>query len=276
MSGYSLTVVVDNQAADGLVAEHGFALAIETPERKILMDTGQRDALLPNLAQLGFDVADFESLVISHGHYDHTGGVAEILGDNKDIAIYLHSAAFQPRYSLDGDSPSIVRMGHGAMEAVMNHPDEKINWLARPLTLQQNIGLTGPIRRLNDFEDSGGSFYLDPDGSLVDTIKDDNGLWIHDSDGLVVCLGCCHSGLVNTLDHICTRTGEARIKMIIGGMHLLHADEERLARTVRELARFSIEKIVACHCSGEQAVAYLREHLACEVEVGYAGLRIDL
>lgn len=271
-----LTVVVDNRAPAPLAAEHGFALQLATAERTILFDTGQDTALMTNMAQLGIDPRQIDTLVLSHGHYDHTGGVAWLLEHNPNLDIYLHSAVFQPRYSLDGESPAIVRMGFAAMEAITRHPESRVHWLTRPTRLTAAIGITGPIARANDFEDAGGPFFLDPEGQQADIIRDDVAVWLHTPAGLVIVLGCCHAGLINTLEYITTRTGEKRIALIIGGLHLLHSSGRRLERTVRELGRFAIRKIVACHCSGEQAVKYLADHLAAEVGFGQAGLVIDL
>ena len=271
---FRLTIVVDNKAADTLCAEHGYCLHLQTPEGNILFDTGQQTAFLPNMERLGLDPADISTLVLSHGHYDHTGGVVDLLKMNRNIDIYLHSAVFQPRYSLDGEAPAIVRMPFAAMEAITLHPENRIHWLSRPVAVTSFIGITGPISRTNDFEDTGGSFFLDPEGRQVDIIKDDVAMWLHTPDGLVICVGCCHSGLVNTLDYITARTGEKRIATIIGGLHLLSSSRERLAKTVAALRNFEIGKIVACHCSGEEAVNYLQEHLTTEVVWGQAGMVI--
>ena len=276
MSTIRLTVVVDNRAAEGLVAEHGFALHLETPEGNILLDTGQKDALMPNLAALAIDPGKVSRLVLSHGHYDHTGGVAELLSLNRDIELYLHAAVFQPRYSLDGTLPKIVKMPLKAMEAVMHHSDSRTHWLTKPVAISNCIGITGPIARKSEFEDTGGSFFLDPEGREVDIIKDDIAMWLHGPGGLVVCVGCCHSGLVNTLNHIVARTGENRIATVIGGLHLLHASSARLEKTVEALRRFEIGRIVACHCSGDDAVRFLQDNLDTEVTTGYAGLVLEL
>lgn len=273
---FRLTVVVDNEAADGLVSEHGFALHIETPEGNMLLDTGQKEAFIPNMERLAIDPGKIFALVLSHGHYDHTGGVAELLKLNSNIEIYLQSAVFQPRYSLDGETPVQVKMPFAGMDAIMQHRDDCIHWLNRPVAISGAIGITGPISRCNDFEDTGGPFFLDPDGHVVDSIKDDMALWLHGPDGLIVCVGCCHSGLVNTLHHITARTGENRIAMVIGGLHLLQASPERLSKTVQGLNAFDIRRIVACHCSGKEAVHYLQNHLRAEVSTGYAGLVVEV
>lgn len=277
MRKFRFTIVVDNNAAEGLLAEHGYSLYVESAGGNLLLDTGQKSAFLPNSKTLGIDLRDISTLVLSHGHYDHSGGVADILQQNKNVEVYLHAGVFQPRYSLDGEEPSIVKMPLAAMQAVMHHADDKVHWLTRPVSLQEGaIGITGPIPRQCEFENTGGKFYLDPEGKGVDTIQDDNAVWFQGIDGLIVSLGCCHAGLVNTLKYIMTITGEKKINTIIGGMHLLHADSDRLEKTVSVLNKMDIKRIVACHCSGDQAVHYLSQHLNCEVVSGHAGMQFEV
>lgn len=275
MSNCRLTVVVDNKAAEGLVAEHGFSLLIETDEQTILFDTGEKKALLSNMEALKIKPEKISTLVLSHGHYDHTGGVAEMLKRNRKLEIYLHAGVFQPRYSLDEEKPVIVKMPLAAMEAVMHHPDNKTHWLTKPMELSSKVGISGPIPRVNDYEDTGGSFYLDPEGRETDTLKDDVAMWFKGDEGLVVCLGCCHSGLVNTLTRVTEITGEKRIALVLGGMHLLNASSKRLEKTVEALAAFDIKRIIACHCSGESAVEYLNAHLNADISMGQAGMIIE-
>lgn len=276
MKNFRFTIVVDNKASEGLVAEHGYALYVENAGGNLLLDTGQSGAFLPNAKALGIDFKEVSTLVLSHGHYDHTGGIADILQQNKKVEIYLHAGVFQPRYSFDGEKSSIVKMPLAAMQAVMHHADEKVHWLTRPVVLQDVIGITGPIPRDCPFENTGGKFYLDPEGKGIDIIQDDNAIWFHGPEGLVVALGCCHAGLVNTLNYILTITGASKIDTIIGGMHLLHADTDRLEKTVVALNKFDIKKIVACHCSGDEATHYLSQHLRCDVVAGYAGMQFEV
>ena len=272
----TITIVVDNKAAEGLVAEHGFALWIDSGERTILFDTGNKEALVPNCRKLNLNFSSLTDLVLSHGHYDHTGGVDSVMREAGPIQVYLHQAAMQPRYANGEEETKPVRMPAASMQSLWNVPDESIHWLTHPFKLSEGIGITGPISRLTEYEDTGGSFFYDPWGKRPDPIEDDNALWLRSPEGLVVCVGCSHAGIVNTLRAITEITGETRIRSVIGGLHLLNASAERLYKTVDALNELDLQQLVGCHCTGDESLAYLSTHLNCEVVQGQAGYRLDI
>jgi 7,8-dihydropterin-6-yl-methyl-4-(beta-D-ribofuranosyl)aminobenzene 5'-phosphate synthase len=267
----TITIVVDNKAADGFVAEHGFALWLEADERVILFDTGNKDALKANSEKLNLNFADLTDMVLSHGHYDHTGGIETVLQETTNLQVYLHQAALQPRYAGDNDDPRSVRMSPGAMKSLWGLKDESIHWLTRPYEISRQIGITGPISRFTDYEDTGGSFFYDPWGKRPDPIEDDNAVWVLTPGGLVICVGCSHAGIVNTLKAIVEVTGETKIHTVIGGLHLLNASPERLEKTADALNTFSIDQLIACHCTGDEAFAYLEKRVTFKAVQGYAG-----
>ncbi len=137
--------------------------------------------------------------------------------------------------------------------------------------LTDKVGITGPVPRLSSYEDTGGPFYLDPEGTTPDLIEDDMALWIETPEGTVVCLGCAHAGVVNTLEHICGLTGHRRLRAVIGGFHLMSAGRERLDQTVEALRRLSPALLAPCHCTGDSATAHLRAALGESVAPGKAG-----
>jgi 7,8-dihydropterin-6-yl-methyl-4-(beta-D-ribofuranosyl)aminobenzene 5'-phosphate synthase len=275
MNQVRLTVVVDNHAARGLTAEHGFALWLQHDGRTIMFDTGNKEALLPNAQALGLDLSRVSELVVSHGHYDHTGGIDVILEQSRDVEVYLHQAAFEPRYVGKNGSTEPVRMPGRSTQALGHLKDEAVHWMTRGMQLSKNIGITGPIPRINSFEDTGGAFYYDQEGKRPDPIDDDIAIWLRTSEGLVVCVGCSHAGIVNTLNSILETSKEETVHTIIGGLHLLNASEDRLKQTARELNEFGIKKLVACHCTGAEAITYLKKHLDGEVIRGYAGFSMS-
>ena len=272
-----LTILVDNNAKEGLIAEHGYSLWIETHTQILLFDTGNKLALQENARQLGKDLSTVGSLILSHGHYDHTGGVETVLEQSKTAEIYLHQGAFQPRYVKDGDGARPIRVPGNSARALDRFEEKsRVHWATRPLWIDKEIGITGPIPRNNSFEDVGGAFFLDPGCSRPDLIEDDLALWIKTGRGLVVCVGCSHAGIVNTLEAVKAITGEERIHTVVGGMHLLNASGERLSRTVKALNQMDIGCMIPCHCTGDGAVEYLEANLECTVVKGYAGMELEV
>ena len=270
-----LTVLVDNQAGCGCLAEHGFALWIERGDRRYLLDTGQGTALAENVRALGVDLGRADALVLSHGHYDHTGAVPMVLGAAPHVHVYCHSGVTEPRYSIRDGQARDIRMPMFSMRALATLPIERMHWNGGSQLIGDRIGLSGSIPRWTDFEDAGGPFFFDPHALRADPVSDDQALWISTDKGLIVCVGCCHAGLINTLSHLREVTGESRIRAVIGGLHLGSASRERLEKTAQSLRDLNPGLMIPCHCTGEGAIAYLRDHLDCPVHTGYSGLRLD-
>lgn len=270
-----LTILSDNHAAPGLACEHGFAALIETGGKRILFDTGQLTALVANCRALGIDMAGIDMIVLSHGHYDHTGNLADLLRIADRAMLYLHPTALVERYSIRNGQPRPIDMPESAKRAIDELPPERVRWVNEPLQLTGGVFLTGPVPRNTAFEDTGGPFFFDPEGQRPDPIEDDLSLWIEEPEGLTVLAGCCHSGIVNTLDYIESLTGPKPIARLIGGLHLSAASPERLERTIESFARRSIARIIPCHCTGQLATELFRRTLPCPVEAGYAGMVVE-
>jgi 7,8-dihydropterin-6-yl-methyl-4-(beta-D-ribofuranosyl)aminobenzene 5'-phosphate synthase len=252
-----ITILVDNQAAPGLVAEHGFSLWIETANRHILFDTGQGRAFEKNACALGIDLAATDILVLSHGHYDHTGGVPQCLRMARKAELYCHPGAVHPRYSVRNGESKSLQMPRKTMLAIDTLSSEQVHWVQQSLFLTDTVGLTGPIPRETDFEDTGGPFFLDTKGLRPDPMEDDLALWIRTDNGLIVCVGCAHAGVVNTLHHVQRLNQGMRIRAVIGGFHLLNAGQQRLARTIDALRLLAPDQVIPCHCTGERAMVEL-------------------
>lgn len=271
-----LTILTDNHAAPGLACEHGFAALIETGGKRILFDTGQLGAFDANCRALGIDLSDIDIIVLSHGHYDHAGNLADVLRIADRATLYLHPSALVERYSIRNGKPKPIDMPETAKQAIDELPKERIVWVSEPTRLTDGVFLTGPVPRQTTFEDTGGPFFFDPDGKTPDPMEDDLSLWIEKPEGLTVLAGCCHSGIVNTLDYIESITGQKRIATLIGGMHLSAASPERLDRTVASLAERDIARLIPCHCTGEAAAERFSKELPYPVEAGYAGMVVEL
>jgi len=271
-----LKIVVDNQAAVGMAAEHGLAIWVEHHGRRILFDTGQGKALRPNTELTRNDLANVDLLVLSHGHFDHTGAIDYVLQQNPSIAVFAHPEVLRQRYSIHSDcAPKEISMAPEEQLLIENLPDTQLHWVWAPVQIASGTYLTGPIPRVHPLEDTGGPFFTDPDGRHPDPITDDMAMWIETERGLLILCGCCHSGLINTVTHILNQSADRRIYGIIGGLHLKDASAERLAATTEALSRWNPEFIIPCHCTGEHAIDHFRKHLTTPVHTGYAGLNLQ-
>ncbi len=271
-SDVSVTLLVDNHGQDGLSVEHGLAMWIEADGKKVLLDSGQGSAFEKNVAALGVDLEAVDAFVLSHGHYDHTGGIPFVLRQAPNVEVYGHPGIVRPRYSINNGTARSIQIPRAAMAAIDGIPSGRLHWLQQPGTLSGSMGLSGFIPRETDFEDAGGPFYLDSNGKRPDVVEDDMALWIRTDEGLVVCVGCCHAGLVNTLEHVRRISGQERIRAVIGGLHLINADARRMDRTIDALREYSLNMLVPCHCTGDAAVSRLQDDLGLLVSPGSAGM----
>jgi 7,8-dihydropterin-6-yl-methyl-4-(beta-D-ribofuranosyl)aminobenzene 5'-phosphate synthase len=285
MTDVRITMLVDNgvlEPEDGrdgaarLTSEHGFSLWIETRDHHVLLDTGQGPAIETNVPALGIDLAKTDALILSHGHYDHSGGVLYALKSAGHASVHCHPATFTTRYSVfDGEAKSIG-MPDLPQQALRSLPMGTVHWTLGPAWLSEDIGLTGPVPRMNDFEDTGGPFFLDETGWRPDPLEDDMALWMRTREGLVICLGCAHAGMVNTLDWIGRLHPGERVHAVIGGLHLMKASEDRIGRTAEALLALDPSVVVPCHCTGDRAVNALLDALGPRVVHGASGLVLEL
>ncbi|MBP1626829.1 MAG: beta-lactamase domain protein [Holophagaceae bacterium] len=252
MPSLSITLLVDSQAArPGLQTEHGLSFMVQRRDQALLFDTGASGAWLSNAQAMGIPVASVSHVILSHGHRDHTGGLPEAIQACPDARVYMHPKALMPRYSIHpGQAPRTLGLPPLAWRALSPKADH-ICWSTAPMRIGEGIGLSGPILRRHPQEGSSGPFFLDPEGHEVDPLEDDQALWIHTSEGLVIVLGCTHAGVANTLDHIRKITGESRVRALIGGLHLGRADQERLDFTMEHIRAANVQEVLSCHCTGE-------------------------
>ena len=249
-----VTILVENTAKRArLLAEHGLAYWIEYGGHRILFDTGQGYVLRHNAAELNIDLASVEALVLSHGHYDHTGGIAEVLSRAKEVDVYAHPAAFRPKFMQRSDG-SIRSIGiPEAASQALHGPAVTVHHVSQPTIVFPGLVATGSIPRVTEFEVPNPRFFLDDACRTQDLLEDDQAVYFTTQQGLVVLLGCAHSGAINTFRYITQLVPDQPIHALIGGMHMVDASEERIRETLRELKNWTIQLIAPAHCTGMNA-----------------------
>lgn len=275
MSKLKITVLSDKNAHSPLISEHGLSLWIEYAGKNILFDVGNGDALIRNAELLGIDLSMVDIVIISHGHYDHTGNLLQILSASKDVYIYAHPHCIVPRYSIHENVKSIA-MPLSAKTGLINTPGKRIKWTTEDSKIFDEMYITGEILRTNNFEDTGGPFFLDQLGEISDNIIDDLAIWFETEKGLVVVTGCAHAGIVNTIDFILSKSTSKKIYAIIGGFHLVNSEQDRVLKTIEYLENKSPEIIVPLHCTGDMAEKLLSEAFKEQFTCCFVGESINV
>lgn len=255
-----LTILVENSVHQrGLVAEHGLAFHVQRGSQSLLLDTGQSDLALINAETLSLPLERLDAVVLSHGHYDHTGGLPAILEVAPQARVYLHPAAFEPKFSRNQEGPArMIGMSDCALQAIRRNPGGYTESCASQ-EVMPGVFTTGEIPRVTPYEDVGGRFFLDESGAEADSLTDDQALFFDTVQGLVVLSGCAHAGVVNTLTHIQKLRPGRPFYAIMGGLHLLNASPERLHATMEALGKWDIPLLMPAHCTGPAAAAKLWE-----------------
>ena len=254
MKQVSITVLVENTAqGHGLLGEHGLSFWIEIGPRRILFDAGQTNVVSHNSGLLDIDLSSMDAMVLSHGHYDHTGGLAAIARSTtrreKGVAAYAHPRALEDKYARNADGTGrYIGMAADSRNAL--HTSFELRKTEAPIEVGEGLMVTGPIPRITDFEDTGGPFFKDPECRQPDDLIDDQAAFLETSAGTVVILGCAHAGIVNTVTYAQEISGVERVLAILGGFHLAPAKDDEIELTIDAIQRVAPELICPLHCSG--------------------------
>ena len=242
--------------SQNLMGEHGLSFYVEAGKRRILFDTGQNLGLANNAKVLGIDLGRIDTVVLSHGHYDHSSGLKSLLDCNTNFTLCAHPDVFGPKLRKAGENHKYI--GIPVDRQALEEKGISVRLDSDVISIAPGITTTGEIALENDFETVEPAFRLKNGQDYPpDTLADDRALILDTAEGLLVLLGCSHRGVINTLKHVTRITGRNTIHAIMGGLHLGKASEEKLAEIVDHLREFGLEKIGLGHCTGPKAFVAL-------------------
>jgi 7,8-dihydropterin-6-yl-methyl-4-(beta-D-ribofuranosyl)aminobenzene 5'-phosphate synthase len=236
----------------------------------VLLDSGANDAFWRNARVLGVPLEQADAFVLSHGHFDHGGGIARVIEAAPKARLVLHPGGLAPHYWLAKTGKvDPIGLPERSLTA-LGAATERVVWALGPLEVAPGVWASGPIPRRHPLEEAEHNFYLDPACTMHDHVVDDQAIWVETPSGLVLLTGCAHAGIINTLDHVrglaahglpLAPDGLPRVRAVIGGMHLLHASPARLRATSAALAGAGVGLAAPVHCTGKRGKRHLKEGL---------------
>jgi 7,8-dihydropterin-6-yl-methyl-4-(beta-D-ribofuranosyl)aminobenzene 5'-phosphate synthase len=254
-----ITTLSENTAGTrDLLGEWGLSFLIETGAETILFDTGKTISAAHNIDSLGINPGNIDKIVLSHGHFDHTGGLSQVLRRiDKEIEIIAHPDVWAAKYRRrKGQKDRYIgipfqRQELESLGAIFKLAPESV-------TVADNCITTGEVPMVTDYETIDSGLFVQADsGWQPDKLLDDLSLIISTDLGLVVVLGCAHRGAINTLYQAINLTGVEKIFAVLGGSHLISASRERVQKTIADLKKLDVQKLGFCHCTGMPAMATL-------------------
>lgn len=275
---FRITVLCENTvgAISGTLGEHGFSALIEPAgAAPLLFDTGQGLTLLHNAARMKKDLSSIQAVIISHGHYDHAGGLLPLLKEIGPRPVYGHPGIFRPRYRLK-DTGESYPIGMPVERDELETAGAGFELSDQFRQIAPEIYLSGQVPRVTAFETGDRGLYCDCAGQESDSTPDDQSLVLDTQKGLVVVLGCCHAGLVNTLEHIAQMTGRRDIYAVIGGTHLGFCGQDQTEKTIAVLRKLAVKKLAVAHCTGFAASARLSREMPQEFQLAMVGYTLEV
>lgn len=260
-----ITTLIENELNrdKSLNAEHGISLYVEVDGKKILFDTGQSGNFVKNAEKLNIDLNDLDYVIISHSHYDHSGGFEKLVQEyDNDFKLFLGEGFFKEKHSLSGDIYRYV--GSPFREGFLKEKNIETEYVTSIKYITENAMIITDFERDPEYENVNEAMCLkEGDKFVFDKFRDEVALAIDTDEGIVVLVGCSHPGIVNMVETIIKRTGRD-IYGVIGGTHLMKEDDKKINKVIDYLKEKEIKQIGACHCTGKQGETMLSQQMEDE------------
>jgi len=261
-----ITLIENLVYKSGLLAEHGLSFLIDTGKRKILFDTGQSPAFLSNAKKLDVDIMEIDAVVISHGHFDHTGGLYEFLKVNKKAVIYAKKEIFKEKFK---DEQFFIGTPHNPADL-----KDRIIYIRSTTELDPCIYLLPDIPIINPADTSFTRFNIHTtDGFIQDEFQDELFLVIKRKKKLNVLSSCSHRGISNIL-RAATEQFHLPVQLVLGGFHLKDAGADQYNAVSGYIKQADPESIGVCHCTGVDKYLEIKSEFGNKVFYNMTGNHI--
>jgi 7,8-dihydropterin-6-yl-methyl-4-(beta-D-ribofuranosyl)aminobenzene 5'-phosphate synthase len=273
-----LTILCENSVGVpfGVIGEHGFACYAETEKGNYLFDTGQGFGIVQNSLALGKDLRQIKAVMISHGHYDHTGGLPAVLKLKGPADVFGHPDMFLDRFWSNDETRRFIGIPY--KRSCLESLGANFRLSREMAEVGPGIYLTGEIPRITAFEKGDANMTAHtPEGETMhpDPIRDDVSMVVDSDKGLILVLGCAHAGMVNIIEYVMEKMQQDRIYAVIGGTHLGFSSDEQFEETLNVIDRYQIERIGVSHCTGLAKASLLHAKLKERFFFGCVGAVLE-
>jgi len=261
------------------LGEHGFSAYIERDGVNYLFDTGSGHCVVANALAFNKDLRSIKKIFLSHGHYDHTGGLPEVLKLRGKVDVHAHSNVFSDRIAVtrEGDRETKRFAGIPYKRSYLEVLGASFILNQDFVEVDQGLYLTGEVQRKTAFEKADPRLLIEIDGKRSpDTFPDDQSLVLDTERGMVLILGCAHAGMINILNHVIEKTGEEKFYAVLGGTHLDFLTPEQLEESIKALKKIPIERIGVSHCTGMKAASRLHQEFGDRFFYGCVGSVLEI